>query len=118
MLACGGVSMIAGCSAFGSSAVPVSIDNNNGEPHTISVEVRRANEDTLFDQEVTLDPEESRTFKDALPDPSEVEILTANVIVDGAMTSRDFRIGGESGTNELIVNIKSDSSVTVFVAQS
>jgi hypothetical protein len=114
----GGIFAIAGCVANSSSAVPVSINNNDQEPHTIAVEVQRTTEDTLFSEETTLDSEESQTFEDALTKPSEAETLTANVTVDGAMTSREFSIGGATGTGELLVNIKSGGEVTVFVAQS
>ncbi len=113
-----GIFAIAGCVADGSSDVPVSIDNDDQESHTIAVEVRRATEDTLFSEETSLGPEESRTFEDALAEPSEAETLTANVTVDGTTTSREFGIGGSTGTAELIVNVRSGGEVTVFVAQS
>jgi hypothetical protein len=112
------LSGIAGCSTFGSSGVTVSMDNDDSTAHSVAVEVQRQDGETLFDREVTLAPEASRTFEDALPNPSDAETLVADVTVDGTTTTREFQIGGATGTSELVVNVKRDGEVTVFVAQS
>lgn len=112
------LSGIAGCITFGSSGVSVSMDNNDSTTHSVAVEVQRQGGETLFDREVTLAPEAARTFEDALPNPSDAETLVADVTVDSTNTTREFQVGGATGTNELIVNVKREGEVTVFVAQS
>lgn len=118
ILSCGGFSIIAGCSAFGSSKVAVSIDNNDTEEHTVAIKIQRQTGETLFEREVGLAAGESRTFDDALPNPSEAESLMANVTLDETTTNREFQIGGATGTSEFVVNIKQGGDLSTFVSQS
>jgi hypothetical protein len=113
----GGAALLAGCSVFDSSRIPVSVTNNDDRAHTVAVSVRSPDGETLFDREAELDAGVTKTFDGALSVTEEMRRLVAEAAVDGESTTREFRIGGATGTSELVVNVKRGGEVVVFVAQ-
>lgn len=117
MLSCGGLSIIAGCANPGTSGVAVSIDNKDSEAHSVAMEIQRQSGETLFERTVNLTAGESQTFDNALSSPSEKKTFVAHVALDVTSSTHEFELGGRAKTGELVVNIKQDGELEIFVTQ-